>query len=146
TSASFGTFKVTGPTSGTDTIQADFSLTVSQTVPSAGSQTLDSATIKGTVQFNQVTGLKVVFTSALPNATTFVDAPTSGNHSLLFTLGSIEYWINQTTAFVPQTTNSGESTIQGEIAALPEPTFYALTGSGFMGLLLMAIRKRRQTA
>jgi hypothetical protein len=56
------------------------------------------------------------------------------------------YYVDVETPIHPSTTGGGLSTINGAIdaSAVPEPTFYSLTGIGFVGLVLMAVRRRSQ--
>src|SRR5579859_7956605 len=64
--ASFGTFTVAGPTSGSDAISDDFKLTITQTTPTSGHETLTD-TFKGTIVANGST-IKLTFTGGTPIA------------------------------------------------------------------------------
>lgn len=158
TNASFGTFTVVGPTCPnvtcnpgvTDPVSTNFALTVSQTVPSVGNETL-SDTFAGTISANAVGDSSTVLltftggsgTGGVPVLTT---DPIDGHSAYSFNLGGVVYYIDRVTPIEPQTTNHGMSTINGAIdaSAVPEPTFYGLTGTGFAGLLALAVWRRRQ--
>jgi hypothetical protein len=155
TNASFGTFTVADPTPGnSDVVNTNFSLTITQTLPLSGTETVTD-TFAGTISATLVGGqprgnsnVVLTFTSGsgdggLPVLT---NDPIDGASAYSFSLGGVIYYIDKVTPIEPQTTNGGVSTINGAIdaSAVPEPTFYGLTGMGFAGLLAMAIRRRRQ--
>lgn len=144
--ASFGTFTTINPTSGaSDTVNSHFSLLISQTLPSGASETLTDS-FAGTISTSPTGDSSTVvltFTGGSTNPILGTD-PIDGARAYTFSLGSITYWVDQKTPVEPQTTNGGVSTINGAVSAVPEPTFYALTGLGFIGLMAMAIRRRRQ--
>jgi hypothetical protein len=153
--AAFGLFQVTGPATGnTDTIPPNtfittFTLAVTQLVPvfGAGTESFTSQ-LAGTISKSN-SQLQVNFTSGTGPAVTTVDVdPLAAGAvpALRFQLGDVVYWVDEQTSLNPQNSNGGFSSINGAISSiLPEPTFYTLTGSGFVGLLFMAIRRRRQT-
>lgn len=147
--APFGTFVVNGPTSGvTDTVAAHFTLQVNQLAPTLGTETLvDTISGKIKVANSQVT-LNFVSGSGASVATSAVD-PINGQAALHFNIGNILYWVDVQTPVHPRTGSGtpGTSIINGAIdSTVPEPTFYALTGAGFISLFAMAIRRRRQVS
>jgi hypothetical protein len=145
TSAQFGTFSTTAGASGTT--NTDFNLTVSQIIPvGAGAETL-SDTFKGTISTSS-SSVKLTFTGGAGSGGTPVSSvdPEDGAAAYQFSLGGVVYYVDQVTPVHPSTTGGGISSINGAIdaSAVPEPAFYGLTGAGFAGLLLMALRRRQQ--
>jgi len=146
--AGFGTFSVVGPTAGsTDNLAGTrFSLNIVQTQPSTGNETvIDTLTGKITTSNSKVV---VTFqaqgsgTGGTPVATT---DPNSGVNAVSFAFGGTTYWVDDVTSINPST--AGTSTVNGAIdSTVPEPAFFTLTGTGFAGLIVMAIRRRRQQA
>lgn len=155
TNTSFGTFTVIDPTvNHTDAISTTFSLTITQTDPSALSETL-TGTFAGSIGARFAAGMprgssSVVLTftggSGAGGAPVLGTDPLDGAKAYTFSLGGVVYFVDDVTPIEPQTTNMGLSTINGTIdaSAVPEPAFYTLTGLGFAGLMAMAIRRRRQ--
>jgi hypothetical protein len=114
-----------------NTASGTFTLTIDQTAPSVGTGGL-SGNLSGTITSNSSGGL-LDFTSTS------------------LTLGNIVYTLQQPPGgyeLVSPATLMGETSIQFNITAtaLPEPTFYGLTGMGFAGLLAMAFHRKKQTA
>jgi hypothetical protein len=153
----FGTFKVTGPTAGkTDTVSANFTLTVTQVTPAPGGTetlvTTGGGKFGGNIQrsSSQVT-LTFASGSGDGGVATMSTDPLNGAAALQFTFtqpghtNDVTYYVDKITPLRPQTSGMGISSINGAIdSTVPEPTFYALTGAGFLGLLMMAIRRRQQ--
>jgi len=148
--AAFGLFQVSGPLTGfTDAVIATFDLSITQLVPVFGSGTESfTSNLAGNISKSN-SQLQVNFTSGTGAAVTAVDVDPLAGGSVpapRFQLGDVVYWVDEQTTLNPANTNGGFSSINGAISSiLPEPTFYTLTGSGFVGLLFMALRRRRQT-
>lgn len=119
--AQFGSFTVVGPATGSDTVSDNFTLTIAQTTPSVGGETLTdifsgSISISSSsvvLQFTGGSGDSVPVLSVNP----FTFAP-----AYTFMLGNAKYWINQYTQINPSTTGAGgpspgESTISGAITS-----------------------------
>jgi hypothetical protein len=147
--AAFGLFSVSGPTTpNTDTVTATFHLSITQVSPAFGAGTeLFSSGLSGTIKKSN-SHLQVNFTSGSGAAVTTVESdPLAAGAvpSVRFQLGDVIYWVDEQTTLNPQNTNGGWSSINGAISSvLPEPTFYTLTGSGFLSFLFIAARRRRR--
>jgi thiamine pyrophosphokinase len=125
TFASLGQFQTTVSGSGaTITPGTTFTLTINQTVPSAGTGSFP-ATLTGTIDQNTSTGL-VTFT---------VTSVTINNVTYTLT--------NNPLPLVPPATNNGITTVQAQISAVPEPTTMLLLGTGLAGVAA-SVRKRRK--
>jgi hypothetical protein len=151
--AFFGQFTASGTAGNVkDTVNAEFSLSITQSVPTpVGTETLVD-TFAGKISTNS-SQVRLTFSGGSGAGGTPVleadsnpDNPT-GVAAYKFQIDGISYWVDQVTN-IPSQSAGGIVTIEGDIdaSALPEPTFYGLTGVGFAGLLFMAIRRKSQTA
>ena len=151
TNAQFGSFTAGSDSGPGDPISATLTIAIDQTVPSVTTATL-SGQIAGTISTTS-SNILLNFThgSGTTPPPTLSSDPISGAPAFTFILGGVSYWIDQRTAIDPASTGGGVITINGAIEngaignmTTPEPSFFALTGAGFAGMLALAIRRRIQ--
>ena len=114
-----------------------FTLTVDQTKPAQPSGGITSTELTGTFTTSLSKGDSSTAVLSFGSPTMTID----GVGYTTFMVGDAEYGVQSTTALPADST----TTLYGYVLdpAVPEPGCYALTGSGLIGLLAAAIRRKR---
>lgn len=141
--AGYGTITAMSAGSGA-MINGTFTLGVNQSAPPASPSmgAFPTATLSGMVFDGSSTSYASFGNTSDPtitiNSETYeLDTSKNLNHPTQFGY----------TIISPDTgTPPGQTSLQGNINSAPEPTFLTLTGTGFMGLAAIALRRRRQNA
>jgi hypothetical protein len=135
TNASFGDFFSSAAGAGSTFTGGTFNMVLTQTAPppTGGSPATFAATFSGTIT-PTTNGVNVSFNGA------------NQSRTITATLGNTTYTLPSSVLLVPQTTNGGDTTLQGVVQysatnGVPEPGSLALLGCGMIGLAL--IRRRR---
>jgi hypothetical protein len=128
TFASLGTFYLTGLTASFTDVA--FTLDITQIDPTSGSGSL-SSDIDGKVSYENST------------ATITFDEPSVTIGAITYALTEETYTLNANTGLGAG--NYGQTTIEAEITATPEPSSLVLLGTGLLGLAFVAFRKTRST-
>jgi len=130
TNASFGDFLSSALGGGAAFTGGTFTLTLTQTAPSptGDSPATFQADFSGTIT-PTTNGVTVLFNGA------------NQSRTITAVLGSTTYSLPSFVLLVPQTTNGGDTTLQGLVSydaasEIPEPISMVLLGSGIAGILL----------
>ena len=125
-----GNFIYTG-TNGSVVGSGAFTLVVKQTNPGPAGSGGDIATLSGTLSADPIHSGSIDVTFSTPTSWTISGVL----YSLVLQPGNVF------------AIGTSLTTLEANMTAVtPEPSFYALTGVGFAGLLGMAIRRKRQAA
>lgn len=170
----YGEFVVTGGPSGSskDVITEDFTLNITQTLPTVDGTPSGSAlgSLSGKISISS-SSVILTFTGFTPNtdlaglpgtsATCKTATPadeydcdplSTGKPALSFFLGHETYWVD-TTAVLAHTNQGGMSYIEGALTSslnpntntgTPEPALYGVSGLGIAGLLFFVSRRKKQ--
>jgi hypothetical protein len=161
TNDSYGFFTVVTDGPLPDTLSATFTLDVLQTSPLIASENVDGS-VNGTISFSNSKAVLTFGVSDPSTQTLSIDPTTIGSDpgdnvpAISFVLGTETYWVdtivqinktavgpsNPTDPIVGAVTGPGGTTGG---SGTPEPSFYALTGVGLIGLIATALRRKKQT-
>jgi hypothetical protein len=149
TSFTYGAFDTVVPAGTTLTAGGNFTLAITQTIPSAGTGSITDVFSGSVTNTAGATSGSLGITFGGPNIGYNPSTSTLGCvvgvggciEYTYITIDGVEYGVQTNNALA----TNGFYTLPGFVDPIvPEPTFYWLTGTGFAGLLFMAIRRRRQ--
>lgn len=126
-------------------ISGSFALTVDQTLPTASpsSMAFPTATLSGLVFDGSSTSYASFGSSPDPEITINSETYELDTSKDLNSPSQYGYTIISPATGTPP----GQTSLQGNInSPTPEPTFLTLTGAGFIGLAVIALRRRKQNA
>jgi MYXO-CTERM domain-containing protein len=134
TNINLGTFRATGAAG---LVNDTFVLTVMQTVPTADSDTLTSASFAGSISATS-SNVSLSFAGDGP------EINYEGTNYITFMIDDETYGLQEFTQLSPSSTAGGTTTLGGLLISTPEPSAWVLAGTGMLGILGGALRRRKQ--